>query len=198
MPVNYRLADEQLRAILARTAPSVIVVDDPVVARVGAIEGVELVTRPTFLSEINDLPAGATSEFGDPDDIAILLFTSGTTGEPKGRGAAPQAPGVLRHRHGRVHGRRRGRGRTGQRAPVSRRGHLRGAAPRCTPDGGSSTWRRSRPRRGSPTARDEAITQAMVVPTMLGRILDILEATASGSSDLRHSVVWRRAGCRSR
>ena len=34
--------------------------------------------------------------------------------------------------------------------------------------------------------RDEAITQAMVVPTMLGRILDILEADGERLEHLRH------------
>src|ERR1700682_3564294 len=45
VPVNYRLADDQLRAILARSAPSVVVVEDAVVDRVGTVDGVELVTR---------------------------------------------------------------------------------------------------------------------------------------------------------
>src|SRR5438874_13319666 len=35
VPVNYRLADDQLRAILARTAPSVVVTEEAVPARVG-------------------------------------------------------------------------------------------------------------------------------------------------------------------
>src|SRR5918995_2701770 len=93
VPINYRLADEQLRDILARTAPSVVVVEDAVPARVGSIDGVELVTRAQFLRALDELagqditPSGSLS----PDDIAILLFTSGTTGDPKAA--------VLRHRH---------------------------------------------------------------------------------------------------
>src|SRR3954451_9280924 len=35
VPVNYRLADDALRAILLRTAPSVFVVEDGVAGRVG-------------------------------------------------------------------------------------------------------------------------------------------------------------------
>src|SRR5688500_975901 len=42
-PLNYRLADAQLAALLARTAPSVAIVADDVPPRVGSIEGVELV-----------------------------------------------------------------------------------------------------------------------------------------------------------
>ena len=60
----------------------------------------------------------------DPDQVAIWLFTSGTTGEPKAA--------VLRHRHLASYvistvefmARRGGRGRAGQRAAVPRRRHL--------------------------------------------------------------------------
>jgi acyl-CoA synthetase (AMP-forming)/AMP-acid ligase II len=93
VPVNYRLADEQVRDILRRTAPSVVVVEDTVSTRVGPIEGVELVTRAAFAEEIDGLSpddAPSADELSD-EDIALLLFTSGTTGDPKAA--------VLRHRH---------------------------------------------------------------------------------------------------
>src|SRR5438874_13063559 len=80
VPINYRLADEQLRNILARNAPAVVVVEDPVPERVGTIEGVELVTRDQFRDELAAVDADEASSVvavGDPDDIAILLFTSG-------------------------------------------------------------------------------------------------------------------------
>ena len=41
-PVNYRLGDEQLGAILQRLAPAVAVVDDDVVGRVGGLDGVQV------------------------------------------------------------------------------------------------------------------------------------------------------------
>src|SRR4051812_7532068 len=52
VPVNYRLADDQLAAILKRTAPSVFVVEEGVKDRVGSIEGVELVDRSAFFAEL--------------------------------------------------------------------------------------------------------------------------------------------------
>ena len=77
--------------LAARTAPSVAVVDDDMVARVAEIDGVTVISRSRFISlcQDADLRAAPTTEV-EPD-VAILLFTSGTTGEPKAA--------VLRHRH---------------------------------------------------------------------------------------------------
>ena len=41
VPVNYRLADDQLRAILPRVAPAVVVVDAAAVGRVSGIDGLD-------------------------------------------------------------------------------------------------------------------------------------------------------------
>jgi fatty-acyl-CoA synthase len=184
-PLNYRLADAQLAALLARTAPSVAIVDDKVAARVGAIEGVELVERADFLAAL-DATEPVVDEFGfDPDDIAVLLFTSGTTGEPKAA--------VLRHRHLASYvvttvefmG-----------ADVSEAAlvsvppyHVAGISAVLS---GTFAGRRTvyleafTPEGWVAAARDEAITHAMVVPTMLGRILDVLERDGGRLPALRH------------
>ena len=130
-------------------------------------------------ADVDDLP------FVDPEDIAILLFTSGTTGEPKAA--------VLRHRHltsyilgtRRVPRRGGGRGPAGQRAAVPHRRRLGGAELALQrrrivylPAFDAEEWVR--------TVDDEAVTQAMVVPTMLGRILDGSRRRAPTLTSLRH------------
>src|SRR4051794_26926177 len=90
-PINYRLSDEELRRLIARTAPSVAVVDDDMLPRVKDVAGVQLLATSEF-KKICDDPALQAEElpYSDPD-IGVLLFTSGTTGEPKAA--------VLRHRN---------------------------------------------------------------------------------------------------
>src|SRR5437870_4779176 len=44
-PLNYRLPDEDLRRLLARTAPATAVVDDDMTTRVAGVPGVEVIPR---------------------------------------------------------------------------------------------------------------------------------------------------------
>jgi acyl-CoA synthetase (AMP-forming)/AMP-acid ligase II len=185
VPLNYRLADDKLRAILERTAPSVVVVDDTVPSRVGRIDGVELVPRRAFLEQVSATAPAELPPAADPDDIAILLFTSGTTGEPKAA--------VLRHRHLASYvistvefmGADEDEAALVSVPPY----HVAGISaavtgvyagrrvcylPNFTPEG----W--------VALARDESTTQAMVVPTMLGRILDVVERDGERLPHLRH------------
>jgi acyl-CoA synthetase (AMP-forming)/AMP-acid ligase II len=187
VPVNYRLPDEQLGAILARTAPSVVVVDDAVPKRVGQIDGVELVSRTEFRAQLREVAAADApppAEYS-PEDIAILLFTSGTTGDPKAA--------VLRHRHlasyviTTVDFMSAGEDEA---ALVSVPPyHVAGTSAVIT---GVYAGRRVvylanfTPELWVATARDESVTQAMVVPTMLGRVLDLLEREGEHLPHLRH------------
>ncbi len=84
VPINYRLTDEQLRALRARTAPAILVVGDGMAEGIRPIDGIDLLGRKQLLAIGNDPDAPETDmSGGDPDDIALLLYSSGTTGEAK-------------------------------------------------------------------------------------------------------------------
>ncbi len=189
-PLNYRLPDADLRRLIARTAPSVAVVDPDLVARVTGIEGVEVMTRSSFLAAAMSAvsPADGTAVAAgpsDPDDIAVLLFTSGTTGEPKAA--------VLRHRHlasyviSTVEFMCAGEEEAALISVPPYHIAAVSAALTSTYSGRrmvhleaftAEDWVRS--------VRMERVTHAMVVPTMLGRILDVLQTGGQGLPWLRH------------
>lgn len=186
VPVNYRLADDQLRAVLARSAPAVVVVDPSVIDRAGTVDGVELVPRERFLAELEAVdPADAPTADASPEAIAILLFTSGTTGEPKAA--------VLRHKHlaSYVISTVEFMGADEEEAALVSVPpyHVAGTSAVLT-----SVYAGRRvvylpaftPEDWVAMARDEEITQAMVVPTMLGRVLDVLDREGEKLPRLRH------------
>jgi fatty-acyl-CoA synthase len=184
VPVNYRLTDEQLASILGRVTPGVLVAGEETAARVPAGTGLTIVPRgeilrPAVAAEVPELP------WVEPEEIAVLLFTSGTTGEPKAA--------VLRHRHlvsyiiGSVEFLSAGEDEA-QLISVPPY-HIAGISsilsslysgrrmvymPGFDPEGWVDTVDR------------EGVTQAMVVPTMLGRILDRVEDGGRDLATLRH------------
>ncbi|MEQ6900362.1 AMP-binding protein [Nocardioides sp. YIM 152588] len=87
LPINYRLSDEQLVDIVARH-PGLIVADD--VERAATLGDVPVISTDDILSWTADsTPAEPVP--ADPGSIAVLLMTSGTTAAPKSA--------VLRHHH---------------------------------------------------------------------------------------------------
>lgn len=189
VPMNYRLADDRLKDLVARNAPALMVVDPPVIDRLGEIAGIDVVPREEFAGLLQGAPqdADAGAEPGEDTDeeIAVLLFTSGTTGPPKAA--------ILRHRHLSSYildTTEFGSADESEATLVSVPPyHVAGISAILSavyagrrlvylPAFNAAEW--------VATAREERITHAMVVPTMLGRILDELEASGTDLPALAH------------
>jgi fatty-acyl-CoA synthase len=173
-PLNYRWSDEQLQSAAARLAPAVLIVDEPVVGRLSgaaAVPDVEVVTRTEFLTAVDGSdPVFETVETEAP---AVLLFTSGTSGDPK--------VAVLRHENlvsyilGTVEF--MGAGEDEAALASVPPYHVAGIAGLL-----SAVYAGRRivqlaafePGRWVELADQERVTHAMVVPTMLSRILEVL------------------------
>ena len=89
VPLNYRLADADLAALLKRIAPACIIGDVERIRRLSPDGGNVAWTHPAFVSAAERPADREISPDESGDGIAIQLFTSGTT-------AAPKAA-VLRH-----------------------------------------------------------------------------------------------------
>jgi acyl-CoA synthetase (AMP-forming)/AMP-acid ligase II len=184
VPINYRLTDAQLRALVERTAPAILV-GDGVAERIGPVDGVDMLSRAQ-LCAIADDPSGASAAAAavDPEDIAVLLYTSGTTGDPKAA--------VLRHRHlasyilstVELAGASESEASIISVPPY----HIAGVASALSSaySGRRVVYLESfEPAEWVKLVRTERVTHAMVVPTMLNRILDVVEADAGGLGSLR-------------
>ena len=186
VPVNYRLTDEPLRAILERTAPATVIVGEGIAERIGSIDGLELITRNELLAIAADESAPLADPYADidPESPAVLLFTSGTTGEPKAA--------VLRHRHLASYVLMTvefaGAGEDEASIVSVPPYHIAGISSVL-----SSTYSGRRvvhleafaPEEWVRKVRRERVTHAMVVPTMLNRILDVIDGDGEGLPTLR-------------
>ena len=184
VPLNYRLTVPELRHLAAEVAPSVTVCNDDAVAAIGNLDGVRAVVRPDFLAQWAKGSAPDSDWNVDPEEIAILLYTSGTTGAPKAA--------VLRHRHlvsyiiGSVEF--MGAGEDEATLVSVPPYHVAGMAAILSsvyagrrivqlPNFDAADWVN--------LVRAEGVTHAMVVPTMLARIVDHLEDVGGGLPTLR-------------
>jgi fatty-acyl-CoA synthase len=185
VPINYRLTDDELRRLVARTAPGIVIVDDDMAARIDGVDGVQITTRSAFEARFIGAPVAETVDWPESDtDIAVLLFTSGTTGDPKAA--------VLRHANLTSYvmstveflGSNEDQAALVSVPPY----HIAGISAILT-----STYGGRRivylpvftPEDWVALAAKECITHAMVVPTMLDRILDVMAKTGEPLPALR-------------
>lgn len=186
-PINYRLAPGPLNELIADQLPTRILAEERTAAVVTPLEGLALQHPAQFLEAAGERASQAPStEPGqDPEAVAVLLHTSGTTGKPK--------VAVLRHRHLTsyvLNGTEMLSAGADEAALVSVPPyHIAGVAGLLTglysgrrivqlPDFSAEAW--------VDTALEQRITHAMVVPTMLTRIVDELSRRGEELPDLRH------------
>jgi acyl-CoA synthetase (AMP-forming)/AMP-acid ligase II len=79
-PINYRLSAEGIQELIERLPDPLVVVDGRYRDMVGDV-GRRVMDSDEFLAAART--AEPAAEFADPDDVAIVLFTSGTTSKPK-------------------------------------------------------------------------------------------------------------------
>ncbi len=197
VPLNYRLAASRLEALVDRLEPALVVhgANNHVVGRTGPSVATDVwLDGLSSLEPVDVLPA-------DPNAVAVLLFTSGTTAEPKAA--------VLRHRHLASYVIQSvefgGAGEEEASLLSLPPYHIAGVANVITsiyagrrivplPDFTARGWLE--------TAAAESITHAVVVPTMLARIVDEMEADPSlrvptlrslayGGAAMPHGVIER-------
>ncbi|MHC9297053.1 class I adenylate-forming enzyme family protein [Mycobacterium sp. LTG2003] len=180
-PLNYRLSADGLHELIERLAAPLVVADAEY-ADVVAGAGKQVVTSEEFLAAAR--ASEPAVEFADPDAVAVMLFTSGTTSRPK----------AVELTHNNLTSYITGTVEFGSAAPED-------AALICVPPyhiaGVSAAMsnlyagrkmvylRNFDAGRWVELVRAEGVTSATVVPTMLDRIVTALEAAGTELPSLR-------------
>jgi acyl-CoA synthetase (AMP-forming)/AMP-acid ligase II len=82
-PLNYRLSADGIQSLIKRLPDPVVIVDSRYRQMLGDASQ-RLMTTDEFLTAARSSEASDFEvEFPDPDSVAIVLFTSGTTSQPK-------------------------------------------------------------------------------------------------------------------
>lgn len=179
IPLNYRLDDDRLNQLVAQHPGALVLADTASAPRLSS----SLTMLDDWLTELEASP-GSTDAATDDDSVAIILYTSGTTSAPKAA--------LLRHRHlmayllGSVEFASAG---PDEAVLISVPPyHIAGMANMLSnlfagrrlvylPSFDPAIWLQ--------TVRDEGVTNAMVVPTMLARIVESLAGEPAATPTLR-------------
>jgi acyl-CoA synthetase (AMP-forming)/AMP-acid ligase II len=188
VPLNYRLPAEQLTRLVVQNSPALLIADESVVVTEKNLltwTPEEWLARTT--AEADGPGSGAPSV--SADSVALLLYTSGTTAEPKAA--------VLRHRHLTAY--------VLSTIEFACAGddeatlvsvppyHIAGVANAVT-----NVYAGRRivylsaftPQDWLRTVREEGITHALVVPTMLARVVEHLGAAAGADVPSLRSLAY--------
>ncbi|RIJ26826.1 class I adenylate-forming enzyme family protein [Henriciella mobilis] len=180
-PINYRLADSDFMRLHQRCAPAVSFADTDMIARIG--ESAEL--RLFDTSSVGQLYTQSPEDVaGSENEIAVILFTSGTTSEPK--------EALLRHQNltSYVLSTVEFLGADASEAALVSVPpyHIAGISAVLTSVfcGRRIVYLPSfEPEAWVDAVSEQKITHAMVVPTMLGRVLDVAQQKNVSLSSLR-------------
>ena len=176
-PINYRLSADGIQTLIHRLPEPLVIVDGRYQDMIGDTSK-RLMTSDEFLAAAQT--AEPAAEFADPDALAIVLFTSGTTSQPK----------AVELTHNNLTSYVTGTVEFESAAPTDAAlicvppYHIAGVGAALSnlyagrkmvylPNFDAQEWVR--------LVDDEQITTATVVPTMLDRIVTVLEAGDAGS-----------------
>src|SRR3954468_13798053 len=170
VPVNYRMGEEQLDALLANHPAAFGIAGTPEYAAALDRAGLTSVTPEEFVA-VAGAAAAAEDGFVPPDATAVIIYTSGSTSTPKGV--------VLRHHNlvsyvlGTVEFAAADAGEAAlMSVPPYHIAAVANVITNLYAGRRSLVLEQFTPDEGLDLVRDEGVTNALVVPTMLKRILD--------------------------